>query len=390
MRQCFSKLTTATTGTGTRFQHPFGGASVAWGLTQGVMQAPVAASGTFLNLRVQVKTALAAGSSRSFTVYKNGSATSLSVTIPESDTTIYSDTVNTVTVAAGDLIALGTTLTGTNVNTIVAVSIEFESDTAAGSIYGGPLAQIGTTTFNTMSTFMSSQGASPGNAVDDGNSLWPLDGDMTALYVRLNTAPGGANSRIFNIVKNGTIQDGTGGTVDTTVTITGAAQTGNASFTLPVAAGDVLSFRGTEGGTPATSPLMIGSAFTSDVPDLFVICSSDQDQASATLASYSSQSGDHWTTTEANVLINGTITSFEIIGWRIVASAADNGRTFQPRVNGVDTGPTAAMAGGLTTSARDINYGLIAQAVSADVLRPGPMTSSPILRPSLVWGGNIQ
>jgi hypothetical protein len=159
---------------------------------------------------------------------------------------------------------------------------------------------------------------------------------------------------------------------------------------------------------------MIGSAFTSDVPDLFVICSSDQDQASATLASYSSQSGDHWTTTEANVLINGTITSFEIIGWRIVASAADNGRTFQPRVNGVDTGPTAAMAGGLTTlagagdpalitsadtwsfkttpgaSARDINYGLIAQAVSADVLRPGPMTSSPILRPSLVWGGNIQ
>src|SRR5262245_39151832 len=111
MIQCFSKITAATTGGGTRFNSVTSG-NLAWSITESTHRLVVSAPGTFKNFRARARTALGVGNSRDMTIYHNGSPTALAVTIGN-DTTIHDNLVNTVTVAAGDTISVGSTASGT-------------------------------------------------------------------------------------------------------------------------------------------------------------------------------------------------------------------------------------------------------------------------------------
>jgi hypothetical protein len=411
MIQCFSKKTAATTGTGTRFTHPFSGTQ-AWGITQDTHRMFVSAPGTFRNLRVSVASALAAGSSRTFALYHNGSVTALSVTITDgTGTAIVNNTSDEVTVAAGDTIAFGSTLTGTNANVIVNIALEFEGTNTAQSIYGGPHATTGTpTVFHNLHALESTE--SPSLAIDDGQTVWPAAGTFTRFDIRLRSAPTSTHSRTFTIYKNGTAQNGGGGTPDTRVTITGAATTGTASFSLTASPGDLFAIECSSSGTPAGTEWTHGLAFTATTDGQFAICASGAASFSAIVANFASQSPLHWNNTESNVSLMGTITTFNLSGFRLATAAADNGRTFQFSVNGVNTGPSGTLAGGATTLAGtgspaavtsadlwsfETNpgavgtaciLGFLGEAESAE--QPGPMTSGPLLRMALVKGGMAQ
>lgn len=65
----------------------------------------VAVGGTVKNLYIRLDAAPGVGTSRVFTVFKNGSSTALTVTISGTDTT-GSDTTNSVSVSAGDKVSL--------------------------------------------------------------------------------------------------------------------------------------------------------------------------------------------------------------------------------------------------------------------------------------------
>lgn len=410
MRQCFSKTTFATSGTGTRFNHPYGG-NAAWSTTQGQHRTPVPAAGTFLNLRVRVKTALAAGSNRTFAIYHNGSVTSLSVTIGDSDTTIHSNTVNTVVVAAGDSIAIGSTLTGTDANVIVDIAIEFESNADNVSIYGGPVVPLSNTTvYHNLTAMDSTDGTAL--AIDDSQSIWPVAGTFTRWDMWLLTAPGGANARHFVIYKNSVAQDGSGGTPDTRITISGASTTGTASFSLTVSEGDLLSWQATVTSTPAGSTALPGFTLAATTDGQWAICASDEDQYNAATPTFLGQGPLNWDSTEASVAMIGNITTWNLTGWRLRQALADDGRTFRPAVNGTPTGPSGTLSGGAVTlvgsgdpatitsadtwafettpgaSGRVCIVGFMGSAQEAAL--PGPMTTSPLLRPALIWGGNVQ
>lgn len=74
------------------------------------------------------------------------------------------------------------------------------------------------------------------------------------MYVQQNrsSGTGGTSTYTYTIYKNGVKQDGTGGTVDTHVSIVGASATaGNAAFSLPVAPGDTLTLEAVGANSPS-------------------------------------------------------------------------------------------------------------------------------------------
>lgn len=417
MIQCFSKITSATTGGGTRFNHPFS-SNLAWSITESTHRSPISHAGVFKNLRAQARTSLGGGNSRDISIYHNGSITSLAVNIVGTDTSINQNLVNTVTVAAGDTISIGSTASGTPTASAFNFAIEFESTTDFASVYGGSLQTLGATTvFHNIQAVNSTNGTAL--AVDDSETVWPIAGTMVRLDVRLATAPGATATRRFTLMLNGVAQDGGGGTPDTRISLTGTGSgagitIGSSTFTLPLVAGDVISLRAdVTAGSPAGTTWGIGVGFNATNANEFAICSSDQTAVSAVAVNYSGQNGTlHWDATESNIALIGNVTPFTIGGSRVLLSAADNGRTFQPRVSGVDTGPLITLAGGVTTAAgsggpatitsantwsfktapgtqtRTVIWGLMGQAVSAD--KPGPLTSNPLLRMALIHGGMVQ
>lgn len=213
---------------------------------------PVAVAGTLSNLQIHLL-AGAGSTSRTWTVYKNGVATSLAVTLTSGQTT-GSDTSNTVTVAAGDLIRLQRTSTGSAGDTAdMLVRTHFEATAAKTTIYAfGTGGDGALPRFSTGYTSVIAGGQGDGTTEALQSSLCSAAGDFTALTIKLTGAPGAGRSFVFTLMLNGVAQDGTIGTPDTRITIADAATSGSSAFTLPVAQLDLISLRVVPSGSPAS------------------------------------------------------------------------------------------------------------------------------------------
>lgn len=227
----------------------------------GVTNSPWPCAGTIRNLAITIRTAPGAGKSITFTVMKNGSNTTLAVTISNTDT-YAADTTHEISVAAGDLLSLRYNSADSLDRTPI-YSIEFEgtSSTVSGySISGGNSALLNWQTnycgaFSTR-IFDGTESSS--------HSICPISGTINNLYVKTGSRVSfGAAGYIFAFVVDGVLQDGSGDTVDTRITIIGTdeATTGNASFSLPITAGQTVSIAGyPTGGTP-TNYINVGFGF---------------------------------------------------------------------------------------------------------------------------------
>lgn len=192
------------------------------------------ASGTVRNLVLHALASVGSAP-HTFRIVKNGTPTSLTVTLGIGQTDV-SDLVNEVSFVAGDTIAFGHTYPGAGVDQDVRGSVDIEFDAGNTSIYG-----------STGQTFPPDPGyahALYGSAlVTSANSanvqsLVAEDGFLTAIGMRAAASLTGAQQLVACVYKNGTKQDGSGGTVDTRVTMSAGSQNAYGNFSLPVSAGD--------------------------------------------------------------------------------------------------------------------------------------------------------
>lgn len=171
--------------------------------TQTVHAAPLPTAGSITNLTILQATAPGSGKSVTYTVYINGSATALAVTISGSATTGTNNT-DIITFAAGDTVSIGISFSGTptapgivKIGTKVLPAIQ--GDSFYLSSLAGNLASNGTTQY---------AGLNPGRygtiAANDRCFSDPLI--IKAYYWKLNVAPGATRSRTVTLNYNGVNQ----------------------------------------------------------------------------------------------------------------------------------------------------------------------------------------
>jgi hypothetical protein len=226
-----------------------------------IANVPIAADGVIRNLDMHVASAPGSGKSWTFTIRLNGADTALTCTI--SDLAITARfTGADVTVAVGDVICLKHTSSGTPSGAAVHGSIEFESDNVGESIYGGGGNYFtfsgGTTRYD--GVFRASQVLNNTSAAN-ASQVVAADGNITALVGWASGTPGSGEGLTAYVNLNGVRQDGTGGTVDTTLTLITVASA-TATFTLPVVAGDVVYLEFVMAASQGISARAIGVRFT--------------------------------------------------------------------------------------------------------------------------------
>lgn len=200
-----------------------------WASSTSYPGTPVAVAGVFNNLRVRLPAALTGSQSWTFTLIKNGVATGLTCTVTSSGL-VASNTVNSVSVAPGDLVALESSPTNTpTTQTNIQFSLLFTSNGTSAPMFSS---------WNSMSTGEVAYGA-PGShntgvqAIDSRNCNMPCSGSIKSLYFVCKNAPGTGETRVLKLLKNG---------ADTglSATISGTNTSANATFTVNYTEGDIL------------------------------------------------------------------------------------------------------------------------------------------------------
>lgn len=200
---------------------------------------PWCVDGVFKNLKVVLPTAPGSGKSVVFTLRKNGSNTGLTVTISNLATTA-TDSTNTVSVAPGDMLSLSMVGSGTPTTSAPNVILEFHGTNAGESGHGASGHTANSVVFN--GNFGSALGS--GAKWDGDASVVAVAGAITGIAAHVEDGSAGVGNQYeFSIIKNGVVQDGTGGTTDTRCIIAHPAQANNNTFSLAVTPGDLVSVR---------------------------------------------------------------------------------------------------------------------------------------------------
>lgn len=219
------------------------------------LTAPVPTSGSFKNFYVALDVDPGVNpDSYTYTIRKNAAATALAVTIVADDTT-GNDLVDTIAFNAGDLMSIRLLKVNTPANSpYAAFGLVFVSNTDGESIIIGGEGWVGTTAgltaYNFFNTVVSWSGLEA-NAYSVGDAQ-----TLRNLYVSLSVAPGGAETNTIHVRVAGANGGAPG---DLTVTITGAATSGNDvanSFTASL--GQTLGFRVITSGAAASTATKIG------------------------------------------------------------------------------------------------------------------------------------
>jgi len=259
------------------FTSPFN--NINWGTTESNCAIPVLVNGSFKNFKIVREVAPGAGTSVTYTFRKNGVNTALAVTISGTNTT-GEDIVNSAAFTVGDKVSLICNYTGGVAPGYVKIYVEFENtDNHTDSIYGSM--NNGAANSNEFNGIFN--GGEDWSAFATGVlSLCPINGTLLGASIVLDSPPGGGNSITFVIVKNSVDQDGSGGTPDTRITISGGAATsGSANYSLSLLAGDIFWAKVTYVGSISRN-ITAGYKFRASTPFEFAICGVYQNQTSGT------------------------------------------------------------------------------------------------------------
>lgn len=231
-----------------------------WSAFISTSQGPIATDGVINNLIVTVSAAPGTAKSWTFTLVKNNVDTAIVVTISGSATT-GRDTTNAVAVSPGDVLRLRATPSGTPASATTMHAFDFTSTNAAESFYivvAGSNASV--SSVQRIGAFYDRQWTAGAGSTQQ--AIVAAAGNVTACYMTANLAPGAGKSYTLVLYKNGVKQDGSGVTVNTQVSISGASATSaNSTFTLPVSPGDTLYMECTPSGTPTATAVCFGLRF---------------------------------------------------------------------------------------------------------------------------------
>jgi hypothetical protein len=312
-------------------------------LTAAEIVVPVAF--TARNMRVRAVTALTGAQTNTFTLFKNGVTTGITVTVNlATTTTIVSDLTHSASFAAGDKLALQRSGTATGTYRYSLETEMGDANTAIYSFGGKTDAMFGGPEYD----------AAMGGGVGSWQSTTQIDtvavaGTITNLSLEVEAAPGVGTSRLVTIMLNGVAQDGTSGTPDTRATISGTNTSASSSFTLAVAAGSRLSVRYSTSGA-ATAAAGAGCVvFKSTAPGLWNFNASNGSMTTATGTTlYSYPGGFAGVFGTANTtLFDGPLASITITTLRwVVTTPPGAGKSWQLGVykNGALTALTTLMS----------------------------------------------
>jgi len=345
-------------------------------------------AGNVQNLSAVLGGSPGTGSTVVYSVRVNEAETSVTCSIV-APATSCTDTTNKVAVNAGDRLSMhfNRSVTGTPASVGINIAFEFDS-TTLGQSANLSSALVPSTSATSYAPIIgySTNFASPSTTAQ---VIIPVAtaGNVKALYISQSAAPGASKTFTYTIYKNGTKQDGTGGTVNTQVAITGAGTCpvstncyGSTAFTLPVVAGDTLYFETVPASTPAATKTAFAIAFTATATGQFNFCGSQNGNDSATATRYvgvhnlSAPNG-----TEANRTQVFGPNSYTFGKMQLRAAAAPGGsltRTLNFRVNSGGTTPTVTLTGAATTGSDTTNTVTVTSAQTID-MRDVPGASSP-------------
>lgn len=206
----------------------------------------IATAGTIKNLYVKLTAAPGVGKTRTYTVFINGSSTAITCTISDAATTA-NDTTHSVSVSAGDRIAVRQPTTGSPNTTNIHLGLTFVATTdgqfpiLAGA--GNSLPATGATRFSSLA--MNDTPNTPYSATDVVFNTAPVI-YLLNMYANVAVAPSAGKNWAFTVNKN---TSATG----LTCTIADAATTANVTSTVTGALFDLYSMQVTPTGTP-TAP----------------------------------------------------------------------------------------------------------------------------------------
>lgn len=231
-----------------------------WTATEAEARVTIPVAGVLKNLYVWIDDSPGVGDSWEFAVMKNGSATTLLVTIgntPDANDDVYgSNRSDIISVAAGDTISMRCTPSGTPaVSSQNSWGLTFEADNNVSALLFG----TGQTDSAQTTEYGCIQGTWGWGASANGDRLRGLvstSGTLSNFYLNLDAAPGAGTSQTFTVYKNSVA-------TSLAVTVSGTNTSGNnTSDTVSVVAGDTLSVVKTQSGTPAATRLAGGIKFT--------------------------------------------------------------------------------------------------------------------------------
>lgn len=332
--------------------------SLAWGSE---VDAPWPAPGVFRSFLVERITAPGVGASRTFTIRKNGADTALTVTLSDLATSARLTGVD-VSVAAGDLVAVKATATGApDAGNGTRWSLEFEGTMPNESAYAQQLSTTGTTAVARQTGVF----AFPSTYIATVRNVVAAAGTLTGMRARVNTAPGVGNGMTFYLNKNGTRQDGSGGTVNTACALVGAITTASASYSLPLVAGDVVYTEAVPSGSFTTRFFGLGVSFIATTDGESQCCGGEDLPATTQYGQVPINLSALPSTTETAFASRfaGGVSSIVLSGMQLlftVAPGAGKSRTLDLRRNAASVGPTVTISDAATTGSDLVNMATIA------------------------------
>lgn len=222
--------------------------SWATSITLGInsQKTPCILPGTFSNLVINVFDRLGTGTpTAAVTLMVNGVATALTCSVPAGAGGTATDAVNTVTIVKGDDVQFRLVSGSIQLNPgyDVSFSVEFTGSSANDSQYGTPPLVLSLASGSNKCAGALGNGTwvdlPAGTGLCNTYSIYPMaTGTVTGYYVKDYITPLGSSVWTGYMRLNGVLQDGSGGTVDTSATMTGSTNTMEGAFSLPVVIGD--------------------------------------------------------------------------------------------------------------------------------------------------------
>jgi hypothetical protein len=305
-------------------------------------KAPVALASTFRNLTVLATDLFAVDVT--VTLMVDGVASTQTVTLPAGEALAVS-TGAEVVVAAGQDVTYrytGTNPAGSNLSVCIereGVGNIYGLTPAAGSLavdtgwYGGA--------FNNGT--MAAYDPTPDPGDSNTYSLTAAAGTITTLMLRTYAGAPGSGIWTGYLRKNGIIQDGTGGTVDTQVVMTGTDTVVTGTFALSVALTDRVDVAVVRTGAAApfaVAQVAVGIGFTPTVADVFMMCGGSNDAISHTQTDWKWTLSEQLAAGEASHVAPISATGLTISGLYIErgdAPGAGRGYVHTVRRSGADT-----------------------------------------------------
>lgn len=234
---------------GTNWQAPQNRAAIS--STNVLANQIVPTAGVLKNLFVNFRSAPGAGTSLAATLYVNGVATALTTSVADTATQ-NSDTAHTVSVSAGDKIALQLVVTGTPISTTASFGMSFDPTTDGESFIANSANGVSPSTSATNYNNLIGPDAS-WNATEASRLTRLAATTVKALYVETSVSPGVSPKQYTLTLRQNTADTTAAVTITDASTTSGSTRNGSITgLSISVADGDALDIKSVPSGTPGS------------------------------------------------------------------------------------------------------------------------------------------